>query len=145
MKVADVADSKVYVLAWDTERLHKASRIKPIDGEWFPANRYINYLNATGGIFIFDSASNGVVFTCLPAAAIDADYDALCMDGFPVPGTTRAGALDRTLTKFGVERGRFPMMYKTGSDTCAVTALLIHGASVHGNDGAPNRATSVGK
>ena len=30
------------------------------------------------------------------------------------------------------------MMYKTGSDTCAITALLIHGASVHGSDGAPN-------
>ena len=84
--------------------------------------QYVNFLNATGGVFAFDTLSNGVVFTCLPSTAIEADFDALCMDGFPVPGTARACSLDRTLTKFGVERGRFPMVYKTGSDTCAVTA-----------------------
>ena len=35
------------------------------------------------------------------------------------------------------------MMYKTGSDTCAVIGLLIHGVSVHGDDGAPNIALPV--
>ena len=39
--------------------------------------------------------------------------------------------------KLEVEHGRFPIMYKTGNDTSAIVALLIHGASVHGNDGAP--------
>ena len=108
IKIADVVDSKIYILAWNKDRLQKTSRIKPLNGEWFPEDRYINFLNATGGVFIFDSVSNGVIFTCLPATAIDADYDALCMDGFPVPGTARAGSLDRTLTMFGVERGRSP-------------------------------------
>ena len=46
-------------------------------------------------MFAFDALSNGVVFTCLPLASIEMDFDVLCMDGFPVPGTARAGTLDR--------------------------------------------------
>ena len=108
--------------------MQKASRVKPLEGEWFPETRYIYLTNAVGGKFAFDALSNGVVFTCLPLSSIEADFDALCMDGFPVPGTTRAGTIDRALTKLGVERGRFPI----------IVALLIHGGSVHGNDGGPS-------
>ena len=104
-------------------------------------NRNANLTNADqttpGGIFVFDALSNSIVYICLASAAVESDFDALCMDGFPVPCSARADTLDRTLTKFGVERERFPVMYKTGKDTCAVVALLVHGASVYGSDGAP--------
>ena len=55
--------------------------------------------------------------------------------GFPVPSSLRVTGLDKMLTSVGLERGRLPHMYKVGSDTAAVTYLLLHGASRLSLDG----------
>ena len=36
VKIPEIAESKTYTIAWNKDRLQKASRIKPLEGEWFP-------------------------------------------------------------------------------------------------------------
>ena len=57
------------------------------------------------------------------------------MDGFPIPSSLRVTGFDKSLTSFGVERGRLPQMYRVGEDTSAIYILLIHAASKLSLDG----------
>ena len=36
VKIPEIAESKTYILAWNKDRLQKASRVTPLEGEWYP-------------------------------------------------------------------------------------------------------------
>ena len=59
VKTPDVANAKSYNSVWQKDRIQNTSRVEPLDGEWFPENRYVNATNVeqpvSGGILVFDA------------------------------------------------------------------------------------------
>ena len=87
------------------------------------------------GTYHLRELSNGIIYAHSSATECRDHSMALEVDGFPVPFSLRITGFDRSLSAFGIERGRLPHMYKVGSDTSATMLLLLHGASRLSLDG----------
>ena len=88
-----------------------------------------------GSYTIQTKKAHGIIFAHSTIEECSEHDFRLECEGFPTPTSLRVTGLDKTFTSFGVERGRLFHMYKTGKDTAAHTALLMHGASQLSLDG----------
>ena len=103
------------VLVWQTA-YGRTVKLPRTDGDTtvFTTSRYPE--RYTAGTYRTERPSTGIVYLCASDELI-ADYRAsLEMDGFPIPSSLRVTGLDRTLSTFGIERGRLYHMYKVGKE-----------------------------
>ena len=130
---------------WDSETLQCVERfIDEANASVFEATSVLQELPAaTYKLQSIRGVSTGIVFHSCEKSEY-ADFSAaLEIDGFPIEGSLRVHGLDTVFTQHGVERARLAHMYRTGKDTSAVTALLMHGAHQLGLAGFGHRVLPV--